>query len=67
MEFGSAGADDKSGRNGAIATRLVISPRTAEFHRANVMRKMGLRTQTDLVRYALRSGIIPGIVKASGS
>ena len=54
-------------RNGAIATRLVISPRTAEFHRANVMRKMGLRTQTDLVRYALRSGIIPGIVKASGS
>lgn len=42
-----------------IATRLGISPRTAETHRANLMRKLGLQTQTDLVRYALRRGIIP--------
>ncbi len=41
-----------------IAGRLSISPRTAETHRANVMRKLGLRSQTDLVRYALRRGII---------
>lgn len=41
-----------------IAERLFISPRTVETHRANVFRKLGLRTQTDLVRYALRRGIL---------
>ncbi len=41
-----------------IASRLFISPRTVETHRANLMRKLGLRTQTDLVRYALRRGIV---------
>ncbi len=42
----------------AIAARLFISPRTVEAHRANLMRKLGLRTQTDLIRYALRRGIL---------
>lgn len=42
-----------------IAARLSISPRTVEVHRANVMRKLGLRSQTDLIRYALRRGILP--------
>lgn len=41
-----------------VAARLSISPRTAENHRANMMRKLGLRTQTELVLYALRRGII---------
>ena len=41
-----------------IAERLFISPRTAESHRANLMRKLGLSTQTDLIRYAVRKGII---------
>ena len=41
-----------------IATRLHISPRTVEMHRANLMRKLGLRNQTELVRCALRRGII---------
>lgn len=45
--------------NAEVATRLSISPRTAETHRANMMRKLGLRTQVDLVRYALRRGILP--------
>ena len=45
--------------NAAVADRLGISPRTAETHRANLMHKLGLRTQTDLVRYAIRRGIIP--------
>ncbi len=45
--------------NPEIAARLGISPRTAETHRANVMRKLGLQNQTDLVRYALRKGILP--------
>lgn len=42
-----------------IASRLSISPRTVETHRAAVMRKLGLRTQADLIRYALRRGLIP--------
>lgn len=42
-----------------IATRLCLSPRTVETHRSNLMRKLGLHTQTDLIRYALRRGIIP--------
>lgn len=42
-----------------IAGRLTISVRTAESYRANLMRKLALRNQTDLVRYALRRGIIP--------
>jgi len=45
--------------NAEIAERLSISPRTVEIHRANLMRKLGLHTQTDLVRYAIRRGILP--------
>lgn len=45
--------------NAEIAARLSISPRTAETHRANMMRKLELRTQTDLIRFALRRGILP--------
>lgn len=41
-----------------IAEKLFISPRTAETHRANLMRKLGLSSQTDLVRFAIRKGII---------
>jgi len=42
-----------------IAARLSISPRTAETHRANLMHKLGLHSQTDLVRYAMRRGALP--------
>ena len=42
-----------------IAARLGISPRTVETHRENLMRKLGLKSQTDLIRYALRRGILP--------
>jgi len=45
--------------NAEIAARLFISPRTVESHRANLMHKLGLRTQTDLIRYAIKRGIIP--------
>jgi DNA-binding NarL/FixJ family response regulator len=45
--------------NAEIADRLSISSRTVETHRANMMRKLALRSQTDLIRYALRRGIIP--------
>lgn len=42
-----------------IAKRLSISPRTAELHRSRMMDKLGLHNQTDLVRYALKHGILP--------
>jgi DNA-binding NarL/FixJ family response regulator len=42
-----------------IAARFFLSRRTVETHRANMMRKLGLRTRTDLVRYAMQRGLIP--------
>lgn len=42
-----------------IGTRLKISPRTAESHRASLMRKLDLRSQSELIRFALKRGIIP--------
>jgi DNA-binding NarL/FixJ family response regulator len=45
--------------SGEIAARLGISTRTAETHRSHLMHKLGLHTQSDLIRYALRRGIIP--------
>jgi two-component system, NarL family, response regulator NreC len=45
--------------SGEIAARLHISHRTVENHRANVMRKLGLKNQSELVCYALRRGLIP--------
>jgi DNA-binding NarL/FixJ family response regulator len=42
----------------SIAARLSISPRTVEAHRANLMRKLNLQNQTDLIRFALRRGIL---------
>lgn len=45
--------------NAEVGERLAISPRTAETHRANLMRKLGLATQTDLVRLAVGRGLIP--------
>jgi two-component system, NarL family, response regulator NreC len=41
-----------------IAERLSISRRTVEQHRANVMRKLGLQNQRDIVRYAIKKGIL---------
>jgi DNA-binding NarL/FixJ family response regulator len=45
--------------NPEIADRLGISVRTVETHRANLMHKLDLRSQTELVRYALKRGILP--------
>ena len=44
--------------NAEIGKRLFISPRTVEIHRANMMQKLDLRNQTELIRYALKRGII---------
>ena len=42
-----------------IAARLSISPRTVEMHHGNLMRKLNLHTQTDLIRFAIQRGILP--------
>lgn len=41
-----------------IATRLDISTRTVETHRANLMRKLGLHSVARLTQYAIREGLI---------
>ena len=41
-----------------IARKLHLSPRTVESHRANIHRKLGLATRAELVRYALRRGLL---------
>ncbi len=45
--------------NGQIAEKLSISSRTVEVHRARILQKLDLHSQTDLVRYAIRRGILP--------
>jgi two-component system response regulator NreC len=49
-------AEGKTGPE--IAARLHISQRTVENHRANLMRKLALENQSELVRHALRHGLI---------
>jgi DNA-binding NarL/FixJ family response regulator len=44
--------------NPQIAERLSLSPRTVEMHRGNMMRKLGLKSQTDLVKYAVKRGMV---------
>ena len=41
-----------------IAEALVVSTKTAEHHRTAAMTKLGLRNQTQLVKYAIRTGLI---------
>ncbi len=45
--------------NNEISERLFISPRTAETHRANLMKKLSLSNHTELIRYAIRRGLLP--------
>ena len=44
--------------NQEIAEQLYISVRTAESHRAHIMRKLRLSTRAELVRYALSHGLL---------
>jgi DNA-binding NarL/FixJ family response regulator len=48
-------AEGKSSKE--VATTLKISVKTAETHRANIMRKLNLHSVSDLVRYAIRNNI----------
>ena len=44
--------------NDEIAAALVISPHTVARHRENLMRKLGLHSRSELVKYAIRKGLI---------
>ena len=41
-----------------VADKLFISPKTAENHRSNIMRKLGLHSTVELIRYAAKLGLI---------
>ena len=45
--------------NQVVGEMLKISSRTVEVHRAKLMRKLNIKSQTDLIRYAIQRGIIP--------
>ncbi|GGI17687.1 response regulator transcription factor [Gottfriedia solisilvae] len=44
--------------NKDIAEQLVISVKTVETHKSNLMEKIGLRSRPDIVRYALQKGLL---------
>ncbi len=41
-----------------IGERLALSPKTVETYRQRVMSKLALESRHDLVRYALRAGLL---------
>lgn len=49
-------AEGKSSKE--VAVSLAISVKTADTHRANIMRKLDLHSVTELVRYAVRNQIV---------
>ena len=44
--------------NKEIASTLHLAEKTVESHRANILRKLGMRDRVELVRYAIRRGFI---------
>lgn len=41
-----------------IGETLHLSPKTVDFHRANIMGKLGLKSRSELVQYAMRRGLV---------
>ena len=44
--------------NRQIAEQLVVSVKTVESHRANILAKLGMRERVELTRYAIRRGLV---------
>ncbi|MNH72495.1 Oxygen regulatory protein NreC [compost metagenome] len=44
--------------NKEIAEHLIISVKTVETHKSNLMEKLGLKTRPDLVKYAMKKGML---------
>ena len=44
--------------NQAIGDELVISVKTVEAHRAHIMTKLHAKNRTDLIRYAIKRGLV---------
>ncbi|GAC1431342.1 MAG: response regulator transcription factor [Ktedonobacteraceae bacterium] len=44
--------------NNKIAERLIISPKTVDTHRTHVMDKLNLHSRAELVKYAMRRGLL---------
>jgi DNA-binding NarL/FixJ family response regulator len=44
--------------NKEIAQMLFLAVKTVQAHRANLMRKLGMHDRTELVKYAIRKGIV---------
>jgi two-component system response regulator NreC len=41
-----------------VGKKLFLSPKTVETYRARIMQKLGLHHRSDLVRFALRTGLL---------
>ncbi|MWC29906.1 response regulator [Paenibacillus sp. MMS18-CY102] len=52
------GLTAKGYANKEIAEQLVISVKTVETHKSNVMEKLGLRTRPELIKYAMKKGLL---------
>jgi DNA-binding NarL/FixJ family response regulator len=48
-----------------ISAKLMISPRTVDAHRTKLMHKLSLHSRFDVIRFALRRGIIPNETPAT--
>jgi DNA-binding NarL/FixJ family response regulator len=46
-----------------IAEELGVSPKTVDYHRAEIRRALGLCTTAELVRYAVSAGMVPPEVR----
>ncbi len=46
--------------NNQIAEKLVISPKTVDTHRTHVMDKLNLHSRAELVKFAMRRGLLEG-------
>lgn len=44
--------------NNGVAMQLKISPRTVEVHRANIHRKLGVHSQAEIIRYAIKHDLV---------